>query len=180
MAEPVAAVAPTQRERPNFARFSDARNSKRQLTRELIHARVVHPIDTPRLLHDPLERRDSRAMSALAAIRLVIAAIVIHAGVVVSLALVGHLLGEQRTYRPPERLTVKIVETPPPPPAVIEEPPVQPGPIVPEFAPATPAKTHDEPVKQPRKARDAPEPTTTPEPNPVPRRIVGSISRLES
>jgi periplasmic protein TonB len=134
---------------------------------------VVHPIDTPRLLPDPLERRDSRTLSALSGIRLVIAAVVIHGVVIVGFALVGHLVGEQTTFHPPERLTLQIVETRPPPPPVVEEPPVEPTPIVPEFQPVTPPKKVDVPPKPRAKIQDAPEPTPTPELNPVPRRIVG-------
>jgi TonB family protein len=170
MMESVMGVVPASRERPELVPFSDIRNAKRQSTRERIHARVVHPIDTPRLLPDPLERRDSRALSALAAIRIVIAAAVIHAGVIVSFAVVGHLVGQQQTYHPPERLSVRIVETPPPPP-VVEEPPVEPAPVVPEFEPITPPKRTDAPAKAPPKTQDAPEPTK--EPDPATRRIVG-------
>jgi TonB family protein len=159
-------------EQPKFAYFSGARNAKRQSRRELIHTRVVHPIDTPRLLPDPLARRDSRARSALVAIRLVIAAGVIHATVIVSFAAVGFLVGRQRPYHPPERISVKIVETPPPPPPVVEEPSVEPAPVVPEFEPVTPPKRPDSPMKEPPKAaQDAP--AKAKEPDPAPRRIVG-------
>jgi periplasmic protein TonB len=158
-------------ERPQFARFAVAKNEKRQGTRERIHARVVHPIDTPRLLPDPLQRRDSRALSAFAAIRIVIAAGVIHAAVILSFAVVGYLMGQQAAYPPPERLTVRVIETPPPPPPVVEEAPVEPAPVVPEFAPPTPAKRADAPAKEPTKVEDAPELAPTPEP--APRRIVG-------
>jgi periplasmic protein TonB len=163
-------VALAQRERAGFAQFSAARNAKRQSARERIHARVLHPIDTPRLMPDPLERRDSRASSALLGIRLVVAATVIHAVVIVGFGLVGHLVGEQRTYHPPEPLTVKIVDTRPPPPAV-EELPLVPAPIVPEFEPATPPKRAKVPANAPAKISDAPE--LAPEPDAVPRRIVG-------
>lgn len=170
MSEPAPNVAFTTRERPEFTQFSGARNRKRQSLRERIHARVVHPIDTPRLLPDPLERRDSRASSALAAIRLVVAACVIHATVILGFALIGHLVGQQRTYHPPEHLNVKIVETPPPPP-VVEEPPPEVAPVVPEFeAPPPPPKIEAAP-KAPPKKPDTPSPT--PEPEPAPRRIVG-------
>jgi periplasmic protein TonB len=162
--------APRERGRPDLARFSGTRNAKRQTTRERIHTRIVHPIDTPRLVHDPLERRESRALSVLAAVRLVIATGVIHVAVMLSFAVAGHLMGQQATYQPPERLSVQIVETRPPPP-VVEEPPAEPAAIVPEFQPVTPPKSPEAP-KAPR-AEDAPEPAPAPEPDPVPRRIVG-------
>jgi protein TonB len=171
MLDPVSDNAQSPRVRPEFARFSADRNARRQSTRERIHQRVVHPIDTPRLLLDPLERRDSRAVSALAAIRIVIAAGVIHAAVIVGFAFVGYLAGQQRTYHPPERLNVKIIETPPPPPPVVEEPPRQTAPVVPEFEPITPPKNRDVPKQAPVEVQAAPEPA--PAPDPAPRRIVG-------
>jgi periplasmic protein TonB len=170
MFDPVSDIARSPRERPEFARFAAARNARRQSLRERIHERVVHPIDTPRLLLDPLERRDSRALSALAAIRIVIAAGVIHAVVIVSFAVVGYLAGQHKTYHPPERLNVRIVETPPPPP-VVEEPPTQTAPVVPEFEPVSPPKNPDAPKKEPVKVLAAPE--AAPEPDPAPKRIVG-------
>jgi periplasmic protein TonB len=162
-------VAHSARERQEFARFAVTRNAKRQGTRERIHARVVHPIDTPRLLPDPLERRESRALSALVAIRIVVAAGVIHAAVILGFAVVGYLLGQRTAYPPAERLTVKVIETPPPP--VVEETPVEPAPVVPEFQPLTPPKRPETAAKEPAKPENAPE--KAPEPDPTPRRIVG-------
>ncbi|MEY4551519.1 MAG: hypothetical protein RL685_7714, partial [Pseudomonadota bacterium] len=72
------------------SRFSAERCGARQVARERIHARVVHPIDTPRLLRDPLERSQSGALSAIAAARLLVAAAVLHGLVVVGFALVSH------------------------------------------------------------------------------------------
>jgi protein TonB len=133
---------------------------------------VVHPIDTPRLLRDPLERRASKALSALAAFRLAIAAVAIHAALILGFAFISHLVGQQRVYRPPERLSVKIVETPPPPPPpVVEEPPPPAGPIAPEFEAVAPPPKKEVRTKEPKKEQDAPEPT--PQPESVPRRIVG-------
>lgn len=174
MSESVTSSAPPERARQKFASFSSARNRKRQAMRELIHARVAHPIDTPQLSPDPLERRESRALSALAAVRLVVAAVMIHVAVILAFAVVGYLLGRERTVHAPERLTVKIVETPPrvPPPPVAEEPPVSPALIVPEFEPvAPPPKRPDAPKQEPLKARDTPDPA--PEPEAAPRRVVG-------
>lgn len=173
MLEPSANDTSAGRVQPDFAQFSGGRNSKRQATRERIHARVVHPIDTPRLIPDPLERRDSRASSALSGIRLMIGAVVIHAAIIAAFATMGHLVGEHTTFHPPERLTVAIVETPPPPPPEVEPPPVAPAPVVPEFAPLTPPKPPDVPPRKPTKTADAPEPTLAPEAPPAPRRIVG-------
>jgi protein TonB len=85
---------------------------------------------------------------------------------------VGYVVGQQKAYHPPERLNVRIVETPPPPPPVVEEPPpVEPTQVVPEFEPVAPPKKPDARAVEPPKAANAPE--RTPEPDPVPRRIVG-------
>src|SRR5687767_10707872 len=100
------------------SRFSAERSRARQVARERIHARVVHPIDAPRLLRDPLTRRESRALSAIAGARLLVAAAVLHGLVIVAFALVSRAVGEPRTIYPPERLQISIVEPPrvlPPP-----------------------------------------------------------------
>jgi protein TonB len=91
--------------------------------------------------------------------------------VIMGFAFVGYLMGEHRTYHPPERLSVKIVETRPPPPPVVEEPPVVPAPVVPEFEPVTPPQVPEVRAKAPKKTEDAPDPA--PEPDSAPRRIVG-------
>lgn len=174
MSQSVDSGAPSGRGRQKVAGFSLARNTKRQALRELIHARVVHPIDTPRLSFDPLERRESRALSALSALRLVVSAVMIHVAVILAFAVVGYLLGRERTVHAPERLSVNIVETRPrvAPPPVTEEPPVAPAPIVPEFEPVTPPpKRPDAPKREPLKTRDTPVPA--PEPEAAPRRVVG-------
>jgi periplasmic protein TonB len=172
MLDPGSDSAPSRRGYPECAQFSDRRNTKRQSRRERIHVRVVHPIDTPRLLRDPLERRASKALSALAALRLAMAAVAIHAALILGFAFVSHLVGQQHVYRPPERLSVKIVETPPPPPPpAVEEPPPPAGPIAPEFEAVAPPPKQEAPAKEPKKEQDAPEPT--PQPEAVPRRIVG-------
>jgi TonB family protein len=146
------------------------RRIERQATRERIHARVVHPIDTPSLLRDPLERRESKALSAIAGMRLLAGAAVIHGGLIVCFALVSSLVGDHATYRTPERLKVSIVETPPEPPPVPEPPKVE-APVEPEFSQPEPPK----PVEPPRKAapKELEPKVAEPTPEPPLRRTVG-------
>jgi TonB family protein len=150
------------------------RSTKRQASRERIHASVVRPIDTPRLIRDPLERRESRVLSTLTTLRLLAAAVFIHALFIISFAFINRLIGSQPAFGPAERLKVSIVEVPrpvtPPPPA--PEVPAEEGPIEPEFAPP--------PVVEKPKAKPRPLETKVQPPapevvakEPVQRRIVG-------
>jgi periplasmic protein TonB len=148
-----------------------ARSIQRQAVRERIHARVVHPIDTPRLLRDPLERRESKAVSALTGMRLLAGAATIHGALIVCFALVSSLVGEHATYKPPERLKVSIVETPPVEPPPVVEPPKQEAPVEPEFAPKELPKPVEPQRKTPPKEVAPPAPEATPDP--PQRRTVG-------
>jgi periplasmic protein TonB len=159
------------------SRFSSERSSARQAARERIHARVVHPIDAPRLLGDPLERKESRALSAIAGARLLVAAVVLHGLVMVGFALVSRAVGEPRAFHPPERLQISIVETPqaalPAEPELSKEE----APPVPEFAPLQEPKRAEPPPKK-APPPPAPAPAAAPAeeavaPEPAPRRIVG-------
>jgi TonB family protein len=157
------------------SRFSAARSSARQLARERIHARVVHPIDAPRSLADPLVRSESRALSAIAGARLLVAAAILHGVVIVGFALVSRAVGERRAIHPPERLQIRIVEPPPalPPPPVPEAPKEEAAPV-PEFAPLREPKRADPPPqKAPAPAPAAPPPSKDVTPEPAPRRVVG-------
>ncbi len=162
--------------RATNSRWVAARAAKRRATRERIHARVVHPIDTPYRVRDPLERRQSRLFSTLASVRLLIGAVIIHGLTITGLALVNQLLGDGPAYRPPERLQVSIVETPPPreEPPEVEEPPVVEGIVEPEFERQPEPKADKLPPKLPpnvpQVATPAPE---TAQPEPERRRIVG-------
>jgi periplasmic protein TonB len=160
-----------ERRRLPQANLAHLRSAKRHLGRERIHAQVVHPIDTPSLLPDPLARRESRASSAILGVRLVVGAAMIHGLVVLGFALFGQLLGEQRTVRVSERLKISIVEPkePPPPP---EQALRVPAPLSPEFARPAPPRKLDVSPKKPKETADAaPEAVVTPDP--IPRRVVG-------
>lgn len=163
-------------EQPSARRASlpSRMNARRQATRERIHAKVVHPIDTPRLISDPLERRESRVSSALTGARVLVGAVAIHGLVIVGFAVVGTLVGKHTVFRQPERLTVNIVEAPKPEPPPVELPPPVEAPVEPEFQPVSPPKKLDTP-KKPEKVVDAP-PPPAPQPveqAPIPRRVVG-------
>jgi periplasmic protein TonB len=155
-----------------LSRQAAKHNAKRQASRERIHASVVRPIDTPRLIRDPLERRESRVLSTLTSLRLLMGAVIIHGVIIICFAFINRLIGSQPAFAPAERLKVSIVEVPrpvaPPPPA--PEAPVEEGPIEPEFTPPPV-------VEKPRPVARPPE-TKPPPPVPevgakVPRRIVG-------
>ncbi|MEO8182235.1 MAG: energy transducer TonB [Deltaproteobacteria bacterium] len=172
-----ALAAPGETRRRRFANRSGRavqRSAKRQASRERIHAKVVSPIDAPRLIRDPLERRESRVLSTLTSLRLLLGAAAIHALIILSFAFINLLIDSQPAFGPAERLTVSMVDVPAPvvEPPPVEEAPAEEGPIVPEFAPP--------PVVE--KPRAPPRPVQAEVPPPVPdvvaqepvqRRIVG-------
>jgi TonB family protein len=173
--DPVALIADPRRMR--FEKLSvqaSQRSAQRQASRERIHARVVRPIDTPRLLRDPLERRESRVLSTLTSLRLLAGAVVVHGLIITCFALLNGLIGSQPAFGPGERLTVSIVEVPRP---VVEPPPVaevpaKEGPVEPEFAPPPVVEKPRPPLPQPVKPKTPPVPEVVAQ-QPVPRRIVG-------
>jgi hypothetical protein len=173
--DPVALIADPRRMR--FEKLSvqaSQRSAQRQASRERIHARVVRPIDTPRLLRDPLERRESRVLSTLTSLRLLAGAVVVHGLIITCFALLNGLIGSQPAFGPGERLTVTIVEVPRP---VVEPPPVaevpaKEGPVEPEFAPPPVVEKPRPPLPQPVKPKTPPVPEVAAQ-EPVPRRIVG-------
>lgn len=174
-------VGASDARRGRFPRLSGQaakRSAKRQASRERIHARVVRPIDTPRLIRDPLERRESRVLSTLTTLRLLVGAVIIHGLIIISFVFINRLIGSQPAFGPAERLKVSIVETPPPvappPPVEIEEAPVEEGPVEPEFTPP-PVVEKPRVVEKPVKA-EAQVASTVPEvvaQEPVQRRVVG-------
>ncbi len=140
------------------SRHAEKRAEKRRADRERIHNRVVHPIDTPRLTRDPLQRRESRLISTITTARLLVAATVIHVLVVFLLFFINQLIGQHAKYRPPDRLKVRIVQKSPAP---VAPPPVEPlmalkGPVQPDFAPEKP-KPKETRRKRPKRSRPASE-----------------------
>ncbi len=149
------------------------RRAGRQASRERIHARVVRPIDSPRLIRDPLERRESRVLSTLTSLRLLVAAVVLHGVIILSFAFINRLIGAQPAFRPGERLKVSIVEVPrlvvEPPPR--EQAPAPEGPVQPDFVPP-PVVEKPRAPPPPVKAEVLPEPEVAAA-EPGQRRIVG-------
>jgi len=117
------------------SQYARKRRDKRQADRERIHAQVVHPIDTPRLIRDPFERRQSRIISTIAAARLLIFALFFYILLILFFLVINRLIGEHSVYRPAQRVRVRLVKKP----VSREEPPpiktLQPlkGPIKPDF-----------------------------------------------
>lgn len=176
MASEAIALAPdTSRMRSaRLSRQAVKNSAKRQASRERIHARVVRPIDTPRLLRDPLEHRESPVLSTLTSLRLLVGAVVIHGVIILCFALLNGLIGSQPAFAPSERLKVSIVEVPPPvvEPPPVEEAPLEEGPVEPEFTPPPVVDKPRPPPPQPVKPKAPPVPEVVAH-EPVPRRIVG-------
>lgn len=149
-----------------------AANAERKAARERIHASVVHPIDTPSLLPDPLARRESKAVSAMAGLRLTLGAALIHALVVLSFALFGQLVGDRLPRPPPERVRVAIVEPPRTEPPPVPEPVRSSAAPVPEFVAPRPASRPPPGVRRPE-LKPPVEQAAEATPGPLPRRIVG-------
>ena len=158
------------------AELTVRRNAKREADRARIHARVVHPIDTPYLVQDPLVRRDSRLISAVTMFRLLVVAVIAHAAAIVVLALISSVMGQSSSHQEGERVSVRIAEALAPPeeePAPVAPLPTVEGPVRPEFSPeptepaaaepAEPAPADEPPTEEPAEAAA----------EEVPRRIVG-------
>jgi protein TonB len=151
-------------------------HKRRQEARERIHARVVHAIDTPHLMPDPLERSDSTLRSTLSFARLLIVAALLHGLILIIIFLGNALIGSASTERPRERMHLRIVpldKKPPPPPAPVEEPRVEPKIAVPVESPPVEAKPRVRAKRPPQVV--PPDPGSTPvAPTSAPvRRVVG-------
>lgn len=154
--------------------YARVRGGKRLAARTRIHRRVVRPIDSPGLLADPLARRSSRLLSTVTAARLLLAAVLIHALVIVAFFVLDRLRGERAPAESTERLTVRIIDVPEPEP----EPEQRPSPVAPDFAPPKPPEPPKPPPKKARARRPKPVAVAPAEPPPaelppVRRRIVG-------
>lgn len=142
-----------------------------------MHARVAHPIDTPRLMPDPLERRASTLRSTLSVARLLAVAAFLHVLIICVVFVANHVLASTRPATRPERLQVRIVETPKPPPPPPPPPPVEEPP--PRLVAEAPPPPRREPRPRPAPPQDAPpDPVVQPKPPepakaPAPRRTVG-------
>jgi TonB family protein len=153
--------------------------------RKRIHEQVLHPIDTPSLLRDPLFHPSSPIDSTIGSLKLLFTAVAVHGFIILVFAAVTDLMGEKGDYAPPERVVVQVIETRPPPPPIplpieeeIEE--VVLAPLPPDFVPKdpTPPKPQATKRKAPTKKRiikrpDAELPPKDPIVPPPRRRIPG-------
>lgn len=148
-------VAPS---RPPGLESSAARaRRRRQQSRERIHNRVVHAIDTPHLLRDPLERPSSALRSTLGFARLLVVAALLHGLLLAFVFVANQVIGSSRVVVKPERLKVRIVESRPPPPP----PPVE------EVAPPAATKPTVAPPPEPRKTTRPKRPPQVVPPDPA-------------
>lgn len=171
-----------QRRSAVAAGWAQRQRAKRQEERERIHARVVHPIDVPRSVRDPLVRHESRVTSTLTAFRLLLAALLLHGSILVVFAIVGRAIGDRNKQPLAERLKVSIVHLPPepPPPAPEPEPEPESASLARDFDPP-PEPKPPKPVSKPKRPKPArppkaapPPPSSTEPPKPAqPRRIIG-------
>jgi periplasmic protein TonB len=174
------ALAPTSAARisERFTSLASMGSAERQRSRERIHRQVVHPITTPRLLRDPLVRREPGVSAALRGLRLMSAALGVHVGVVLLFAFGARVIGPAATKPPAERLRVSIVhpvaEHPPPP---VEEPEPMKPPVVAQPKPLPRPPPPKPKVRSPKpapalRAEMAPEPVHE-LPSDRPRQVVG-------
>ncbi len=165
------------------------RSKKRQRTRAHIHAQVLHPIDTPNLLRDPLYHPSSPIDSTISILKLLVAAAAIHGAIILVFSVVNGLMGDSGSYQANERVVVNIVETPKKLLAPPEEEEEEEGPVVPDFEKKVevakvetpkPDKKIEKPKKKPKTKKvetappvAAPGPVTA-DPAPQARRRIGT------
>ena len=173
---------------PKFVSYAVAKSRKRAAVRKRIHEHVLHPIDTPSLLRDPLYHPTSPIDSTIGTLKLILAAIAVHGFIILVFASVNGFMGRNAGYTPPERVIVKVIETepepePPPAPPVVEpEEVVVDAPVQPDFVPKNPEPPKAEPPKptEPKKRKiikkvdPAPAPVDPVAPPPPKRRIIGT------
>ncbi len=148
--------------------YAESRRLHREVARKRIHEQVLHPIDTPSLLRDPLFHASSPIHKTIGSLKLLAAAVAVHVFIILVFAAVNDLMGEKSGYRPPERLVVQMIESVPPPPPPLPEQEDEtvadavPAPIPPDFAPKQPP-----PKKKPaRKPKPPPKREKAPKPKP--------------
>jgi TonB family protein len=166
--------------------YAEAKHLEREAARKRIHEHVLHPIDTPSLLRDPLFHPTSPIDSTIGSLKLLLAAVAVHGFIILVFAAVNDFMGERGDYNPPERVVVQVIETLPPPPPIplvieetIEE--VVEAPLPPDFipkdpTPPKPSATEPAKLKKPRVIKK-PDPTPNP-PDPVvppPRRRISGL-----
>jgi len=162
--------------------YSQMRSAKRVEARSRIHDQVVHPIDAPQQLRDPLLRHSSPWATSIAGFRLFLAALMVHGLILAGFVLVNRLIGNKPELPPRESVVVEFKDPPPaPPPPPPEEQEEESGPVEPDFdepTPVEPEPTQIPETNSPPKDLAEPEPEPSVEPPPSdtpapPRRIVG-------
>tara|TARA_R110002096_G_scaffold42143_4_gene113692 strand:+ start:121133 stop:122164 length:1032 start_codon:yes stop_codon:yes gene_type:complete len=164
--------------------YAESRRLEREAARQRIHEHVLHPIDTPSLLRDPLFHPTSPIDSTIGSLKLLFTAIAVHGCIILIFAAVNDLMGEKADFKPQERVTVRVIESLPPPPLplpieeeVVEE--VIEAPLPPDFVPKDPTPPKPSVTEpNPKKPRviKKPDPAPTPPDPAVPpprRRIAG-------
>ena len=153
--------------------YANERSEKRKRARDRIHAQVLHPIDTPSLLRDPLSHPGSRVRGTVDTIKLVAVAAFVHVMIIAVLYAASDLIGESTTERKREVVKVAVVEVPKkkkePEPQVTE--PTQP--LVPDFAKEAKEPepvTETQPQRRKKKLIAKPDPAKETEPSKPPER----------
>lgn len=181
-----ASTAASKGENTSPKNYAESRRLKRDEVRKRIHEQVLHPIDTPSLLRDPLFHPSSPIDSTIGSLKLLLTAVAVHGFIILVFAAVNDLMGEKGDYAPPERVVVQVIETRPPPPPIplpieesIEE--VVLAPLPPDFVPKdpTPPKPKATKRKEPTKKRIIKRSDPVPPPKdpvaPPPRRRISGI-----
>jgi len=144
--------------------YAIARSQRRQADRERIHVHVLHPIDTPSLIRDPLSHRTAGVTGALMILKLLAVAMAVHAMIIVVLYAVNELAGEGAPKKSSEIVTVQVlepVEPKPVPPIPDDEPEAA---IVPDFGVEPPEPIDPEPLPPPKPAKQK-------KPKPKPKKV---------
>ncbi len=151
--------------------YAQGRSEARRERRARIHAQVLHPIDTPRLLRDPLYHPSSPIDSTISILKLIVAAAAIHGAIILVFSVVNDVMGEREGFKRSERLVFNIVEKTAPP--ILEEL-EEDGPVAPDFEPKEVVEPKPKPIelekpkKKPKTTTKKPKVVKEPEPEPGP------------
>ena len=151
-------------------------SAKRASARRRIHARVLHPIDVPHRVRDPLVQRRSRVAALFRGLRLLAAAFGLHLIGLVVVVAAGRLVPERARPARTEPLKVRVVDIPPvdridgPP---IPEPAPTAAPESPKPEPPKPQARPTQNAEQPRPANEPPPPDNAPANNGEPIPLIG-------
>ena len=151
---------------PTPTNYAVAKSLQREAVRKRIHEQVLHPIDTPSLLRDPLYHPTSPIDSTIGSLKLLLTAIAVHGFIILVFAAVNDLMGAKAGFTAPDRVVVQVIETepvPPPPPVVEPEKEVIEAPVQPDFVPKEPEPPKPE-VTKPKPPKDPVKPKVVKKP----------------